>query len=34
MLTAIVATFCILGLIATPGLIAEHLDDRKKARGQ
>ena len=32
MLTAIVTTVCILVLITTPGLIAEHLDARKKAQ--
>jgi len=34
MLTAIVTTFAILGLIATPGLIAAHLEDRKKAEAR
>ena len=32
MLTAITTTACILVLITTPGLVALHLDDRKKAQ--
>ena len=34
MLTAIVTTIAILGLIVTPGLIAEQLEHRKKAKAQ
>ena len=34
MLTAIVTTIGILGLIVTPGLIAEHFENRKKAKVQ
>lgn len=34
MLVAIATTFGILGLIATPGLIAEHLESRKKAQAR